>query len=412
MKRHTDRPLEETFVYTALDESCPDCGRRLPIYQVISRSVECVERAVLLKRRDKRCGPDCPGERPVFFAPRDLRVVLPNRIYGLDVTLNVGERHLDDGVALAQITRDLNARGVPVDQRHTCRVFRDFVALTELVRGDEAAVQKRLLAQGGMVLMCDGVQFEDRSPVLYLVWDAISGTPLFGERKPFRGADDLVPLLERVRAMGVPVLGVVSDKEKGLVPAVQRVFPDVPYQFCHTHFLKNCAKPLDADRTSLQGSVRRRTDAVRKVSAGLPRSPSPGSEAAPAEEEVAPVVDETAPPAASTEPTTMTAATQHDDSPRTADPSALTEEELAPVVDETAPPAASTEPPTLTEEELAREVCELVRVNSRVSGKAPLDPAELKRHERLDDIRALVDGARKKKPGRPRTAAVGPCSKS
>ena len=101
MKRHTNRPLEETFVYTAVEEFCPDCGRTLPIYQVISRPVECVERAVLLKRRDKRCGPDCPGDRPVLFAPRDLRVVLPNRVYGLDVTLHVGVRHLDDGVPLA-----------------------------------------------------------------------------------------------------------------------------------------------------------------------------------------------------------------------------------------------------------------------------------------------------------------------
>jgi len=297
-------------------------------------------------------------------------VVLPNRIYGLDVTLYVGEHHLDRGVSLAQITRDLNSRGVLLDQRHTCRVFRDFVALTELVRGDEAAVRKRLLAQGGIVLMCDGVQFEDRSPVLYLVWDAISGMPLFGERKPFRGADDLEPLLQRVRAMGVPVIGVVSDKEKGLVPAVQRVFPNVPYQFCHTHFLKNCAKPLRDDLTALQGSVRRRAEAVRKVSAGLPRSPSPSPSpsAAPAVDEASPAID--APAASSAAATTMASGPQHADEPQS--------------------------PSALTEQDLAREVCELVRVNSRVSGKAPLDPAELKRHDRMEDIRNLVDDARKK----------------
>ena len=364
MKRHTDRPVEETFAYTALEEFCPDCGRMLPIYQVISRTVECIECAVLLKRRDKRCRPDCSGERPVHFAPRDLRVVLPNRIYGLDVTVHVGERHLGEGVALAQVTRDLNARGLPIDQRHTGRVFRDFVALTTLLRGDEAAVQARLRAQGGMVLMCDGVQFEDRSPVLYLAWDATSGTPLFGERKPFRGADDLVPLLERVRDMGVPVLGIVTDKEKGLVPAVERVFPGVPYQFCHTHFLKNCAKPLQADLTSLQASVRRRADAARKLARQLPRPPA-ASEAGTPEDRAVPATGEMQVPAG--------------------------------------PPAS------LTEEALARELCELVRVNSRVGGKAPLDPAELKRHERIESIRALLDEA-KKKNRRPEGTAPGPSS--
>lgn len=379
MMRHADRPVKEKFVYTAIEETCPDCQRVLPVYQTISRTVQCVDYAALLQRRDKRCRTDCPGERPLFYAPRDLRVVLPGRIYGLDVTLHVGERHLGDGVPLAQITRDLNALGTPLDQRHTGRVFRDFVALTTLLRGDEAAVQQRLRAQGGMVLMCDGVQFEDRSPVLYLVWDAISGTPLFGERKPFRGKDDLVPLLERARDMGVPVLGVVSDKEKGLVPAVEQVFPDVPYQYCHTHFLKNCAKPLREDLTSLQGSVRRRADAVRKVGAKLPRSTSSGPEAAADAVQVEPDVDAPA-PAPSTEPPPAVAAAQQE-SPSQAAASSL-----------------------LTEESFAREVCELVRVNSRVSGKAPLDPAELKRHERLESIRTLVDDARKKNSGQRRLA--------
>jgi hypothetical protein len=219
-----------------------------------------------LVRRDKRCGwKDCPGKHPLFLAPRDLRVVLPQRIYGLDVTIHVGERHLTGGVALAQITRDLNSRGVPIDQRHTGRVFRDFMALASLAREDDAELRRRLRKQGGIVLMCDGVQFDERSPVLYLVWDALSGAPLFGERKQFRGEDDLVPLLERVRALRVPVVGAVTDKEKGLVPAVQRVFPDLPFQFCQTHFLKNCAKPLADDAMKVGTSVRRRSEIVHKI---------------------------------------------------------------------------------------------------------------------------------------------------
>jgi hypothetical protein len=228
-----------------------------------SSDLECVDEVVELIRRDKRCKPDCPGERPIFFAPRDLRVVLPKRIYGLDVTLNIGERHLSHGVSLSQITRDLNEGGLPIDQRHTGRVFRDFLALASLARGDETTIQDRLREQGGIVLMCDGVQFDDRSPVLYLAWDAISGTPLFGERKTYRGEADLVPLLERVRNMDVPVVGIVTDKERGLVPAVEQVFPDTPYQFCHTHFLKNCALPLKQDLSSLGASVRRRADMAR-----------------------------------------------------------------------------------------------------------------------------------------------------
>jgi hypothetical protein len=335
------------LIYTAAEQVCSACGNPLSICQVIRRPVQALDGQFMLTRRDRQCRrQDCPAPRPrpVAYAPRDLRAVLPGRIYGLDVTLHVGERHLLDGVALGQITRDLNARGVPVDQRHTCRIFRDFLTLTTLERGDEDALRARLRAQGGIVLMCDGVQFDERSPVLYLVWDAQSGTPLFGERKLYRGEDDLVPLLERVRQMDVPILGVVTDKEKGLVPAVQSVFPDVPYQFCHTHFLKNCAKPLQEDLTALQASVRRRAEAVREITkrveecsrsagagveAGASAGDANGAEAVTHEE------GEEGPAAA--------------DVPPSAQPGELEASVRA----------------DLTEDDLAREVGELVRVNSR-----------------------------------------------
>lgn len=385
MKRHAEnRPFGPDVIYTALEQDCPDCGRTLPVYQRDPRRVQGRDEAFWLVRRDKRCREDCPGPRPIYYAPKDLRVVLPGRIYGLDVTLCVGERHLCDGVALAQITRDLNAQGVPIDQRHTGRVFRDFLALTKLARGDDEALCARLRAQGGIVLMCDGVQFEDRSPVLYLVWDAISGQPLFGERKLYRGADDLVPLLERVKAMDIPLIGVVTDKEKGLVPAIERVFPGAPYQFCHTHFLKNCAIPLKDDTNALQASVRRRADAVRKTGKRLS------------------AVD----PAPELESTVELETARAEPSATTLSPAPSGE----PLCQETATHPTDTAA-ALSEEDLAREVCELVRVNSRVSGKSPLDPQELKRHDRLENIRNFVNEA-KKKSRRRMAPRPGRCSKN
>lgn len=399
MLRHPrGRPRGQDRVYTAFEERCPDCGRVLPIYQVDSRLVEGLDVACWMRRRDKRCRRDCPGARPIFYAPRDLRLVLPRRIYGLDVTLHVGERHLLDGVALARITRDLKERGVPIDQRHTGRVFRDFLALTMLQRGDEAALQTRLRSQGGMVLMCDGVQFEDRSPVLYIVWDAISGEPLFGERKPYRGEDDLVPLLKRVRAMDVPVIGIVTDKEKGLVPAVQQVFPGVPYQYCQHHFLKNCAKPLQTDLTALQASVRRRADEVREIGKRLASAAT--TMLAPTGDAEGTIVQSAEDAGKNVRSGELPAASASPPEPSSTSPplpASLTAPTLPPV------PSSTASSTVLTEQSLVRELSELVRVNSRVSGKAPLDPPELKRHQRLEELRSFVKDARKKRqPRRPR----------
>ena len=337
MKRPVGQKPAKLVVVTALEERCDACGAGLVISQRRERWVERLDGYVHLVRRDRRCeARGCPGKRPIFHALEDLRLALPYRTFGLDVTIAIGERHLR-GESLAQITRDLCARGIPIDERHAGRVFRDFLALASVAAGDEKSRRAKLRAQGGIVLMIDGVQFDAHAPVLYLAWDAVSGTPLFGERKMFRGEDDLRQIAERVKAMDVPVIAIVSDKEKGLFPALQAVFPDVPYQLCQTHFLKNCARPLDADMSALGASVVRRATAVHAVAKQL-------HEAAPS----------------------------------------------------ASPPVADEAAASIGDKDLATEVCLLARQNARVSGKALTDPPELKRHERLEELRAVVEEARQK----------------
>ena len=355
MKRPVGRKAAKDLVVTALEETCPACGGKLDITQHRHRWIERLDGYLHVVRRDKSCRePLCPGPRRVYHALEDLRLAFPYRTFGLDVTLEVGERYLR-GESLCAIQRDLCARGIQIDQRHIGRVFRDFLALSSIALGDEEERREELRAQGGIVLMCDGVQFDDRAPVLYVAWDALSGTPLFSERKPFRSEEDLRPILERVKAMGVKVIAIVSDKEKGLVPAVEAVFPDVPYQFCQTHFLRNCAKPLEKDLSALGASVVRRATRVQKIAKKINDSERNEREAS-----------GSAAPAPS--------------------PSGVTLDMLKAV--------AAGE--GLSDVEFTKEVCELARQNARVSGKPLVDPPELERHTRLEKLRELVKEDRKK----------------
>ena len=111
-----------------------------------------------------------------------------------------------------------------------------------------------------MVLCVDGVPFDESSPVLYVQREVISGEVLYAERRLARCKEDLVPMLQRTvdlaAAIGVRILGIVSDKEKSLVPAIAAVFPGKPHQFCQTHFLKNAAEPLKEDDQKLARAAR------------------------------------------------------------------------------------------------------------------------------------------------------------
>jgi hypothetical protein len=276
------------------------------------------------------------------------------------------------------------------------RLLRTFVALCKMTRGGEQGLRQRLLLQGGIVLGVDGVQFDDRSPVLYLLWDARSGSPLFAVRMESRDTDALSGLVRQVKRMEVPVLGAVTDGEPALVSAVRRVFPEVPHQLCQTHFLKNCAKPLEADLRQVGESVAERAERVRKLHKRVTKSleaQSPPPQPLPriAEESQGQVTPPAAPERACDLGSVLMQrpGAVERSHPPVAAPNAQSPGATAPRV----PPVA--EP--ITEPELVNKLCALAKLDARASGKAPLNPPELVRHQRLEELRSVVEEAIKKK---------------
>jgi hypothetical protein len=93
-------------------------------------------------------------------------------------------------------------------------------------------------------------------------------------------------LLEKVKALGVPILGIISDKEKAIVSAVGRVFPGVPHQYCHLHFLKNIAKPMESDLAALGGAMKDLLTDIRRLDRDL-EARAQTYDSTPAEKEMA-----------------------------------------------------------------------------------------------------------------------------
>jgi transposase-like protein len=249
--------------FTAHEENCEECGRSLQITQWRGRTLWRLNGLHVLTMRDKRC-PDvgCPGRSRVCRAPEELTLAQKHDHLGLDVLFEIGELRLRDDLSFAAIHGRLKERGIDVTERTVSNAFMRFLALMRCRAGDTEKVRKKLRRRGGMVVLIDGVQFDEHSPVLYVVTDTLSHTTLFAERHEVRSAEALAPLLKRLKAMDVPILAFVTDKEKGLVPAIRNVFPDVPHQFCQLHFLKRCAEPLEKPLERLGKAV---GDAAKKL---------------------------------------------------------------------------------------------------------------------------------------------------
>lgn len=384
---HRYRPAARTREFVAPYDTCSSCNRTLWIVQWRQRQIETLDESLNLVMKDKACRwPGCPRPNRVYRSPEEGRLVLKGHEYGLDVVIAAGEKYLRENESIPRIYRHLrDERGLPMCPRTVGNLIDDYVALCECVAGDTERLRARLKQQGAIMLSIDGVQYDDRSPVLYVQRDVLSGEVLYAERRLPRAADDLVPMLKRTRELareiGVPILGIVSDKERSLVPAIAKAFPGTPHQFCQTHYLKNVAEPVEEEARRLEEGVREVVIALRDVERRIERQSSREAESRPG-------------PA----PMPAGGGASNETQPESTEAAAKT---TAPE-----PPARlSDNKPALPED--AQVAAALARAGTtvgKVSGRPIVEPAGLKRFQRLEEVRTAAEKAARKKGG-PRKAA-------
>jgi hypothetical protein len=125
----------------AAAEVCPFCGGRLWRCQQRERFVRRLDGVYFLIRHDKTCFREgCEGHDYLFRPLEDLTFVPPAANFGLDVILEIGERHLRDGMSFARIGKSLRRRGVPISERHVGRLFRVYTQCWVLSRWGNASL--------------------------------------------------------------------------------------------------------------------------------------------------------------------------------------------------------------------------------------------------------------------------------
>ena len=344
------------MTYTAAQEVCPRDDTKLWVVQHRARTVHRLDETIEATFRDKACPREGCAASDLRFRPaEESMLALPGSSFGLDVVTAIGAMRFRDDASFPRIHEGLAGRGVPISPMSVQNQFRNYLALCSCQAGvTDAKLVKILKKQGVMVPVIDGVQFPERpdlrrfrpaggegDPVLYLIIDAISKRPLFGKELFCRSAEDLVPFIRQIKGIGVPILAVVSDKEKGLVPAIEEALPGTPHQLCQLHYVGNAAKPMDEDLKALGAEIRRTEHDLRACERRL---------------------------------------LKHRRS---------AEEEKEPL------------PADLG---VSLELCEAARAEARRHARAPFDPPALRRHEGLQRVACATTEARRKKGGLGRTS--------
>jgi hypothetical protein len=231
------------------------------------RTSTTLEDVIHLTLQIRRClNRRCPQFRRPYRPEAEGRLALPRHEFGLDVIASVGTLRYAQHRSLPEIHHHLRQRGVAVAPRTVSHLLERYDELLTLSLTDTTRLQRITQAQGRVILALDGLQPDVGHEVLWVLRDCLSGEVLLARSLLSATQADLAVLLQTVhQAVRVPIVGVISDGQLSIRGAVAEVFPEVPHQLCHFHYLREAAKPIyEADRHAKK-ELKKRVRGVRPI---------------------------------------------------------------------------------------------------------------------------------------------------
>lgn len=248
------------------DRACRECGE--PLTERYRQSRYIVTLCGMLKLDKHVLGCQTPNCKQAVVNKRpegEGALVLPHYTFGLDVIARIGELRYREHQTIEQIARALGEQEIRISVKEVQLLSEVFLALVETVVKNDPQVVAQLRAQGGIVLAADGIQPEKGNETLWLFRDVLSGRVLAARNLLSSGSADLAPLVAEIKKIGVPILGVISDKQSSICLAFEKELPDVPHQLCQYHYLRDLAKPVcEADR-KLKKQLKQKVRGIRDV---------------------------------------------------------------------------------------------------------------------------------------------------
>jgi hypothetical protein len=268
MARRTKRPpITRSVSLVPVHQHCSACGGRLWYLYKTQRTVTTLEHVTRLTLTLLRCpNPACSRYHHPVRPEEEGTWALPHGEFGLDVIALIGNLRYREHRSLPEIHTALQDLNVAIAPRTVIYLLERYEELLALRLADQTRLKQLLTRQGHVILALDGLQPYKTQDVLWVLRDTLSGEILLARSLESARQDDLADLLREVKdALPVPIHAVVSDAQRPIRLAVQKVLPHVPHQLCQFHYLKEAAKPIvEADRHA-KTELKKYTRGVREI---------------------------------------------------------------------------------------------------------------------------------------------------
>jgi len=213
-----------------------------------------------------RCSnPECK-HKDVVHRSTEAEFLAPKfRNFGLDVIVEIGYLRFREKRTIGEIRLALANKGVEISESEVYVLMEVYLELARARPLPDMEFLKAAEANGGIVLVIDGVQPEKGNETLYLIMDALTGKVLYGATVLSASAERIAGMIEEVKKLGLPIIAVISDHQSSIRLGVKKALPGVPHQFCHFHYLKNAFKPVSDLDSHMKVRLKRKVRGVRRV---------------------------------------------------------------------------------------------------------------------------------------------------
>ena len=242
--------------------ACPQCHTPLADLPYINgrKTIQTMTDMLTIAYRPKHCvNPDCT-ERTRWPAATWQHLAPKGGTYGYDIIAQLGWERQKGRTRFAEVRARLTP-AVQISESQVRYLYHfQYLPLLACHERHHLTDLATLAQTTGLILGLDGLMPEGGEPQLWVVRELHHGWTLRCGWLARQDHTTFAEFLQPIADLGLPVAATLSDKQTGLLPALEQVFPHAQHSFCQVHYLSNAARPIaEADeqmKITLRKAVR------------------------------------------------------------------------------------------------------------------------------------------------------------
>ncbi len=253
--------IQARHIYKPAIEVCPYCGEDLKerSYYQWRKTVQQLDGPVYVASCAKECvNPECDHRGAPYVSAAAQMVTVPECTYGLDVIAQIGWWRDREHLNREQIHSRLQEHGVQLCEREVDHLYAQYQILMGCAARLDAQQWAEIVKErGGLRVSLDGLSPEGAAEQLWVVREVQTNRTLVVGWLPRVNHETLMALLEPVQELELPIAATISDKQGSVRKALEEMWPDMPHQWCQSHYLGNATRPIYEQDSALKTAMRK-----------------------------------------------------------------------------------------------------------------------------------------------------------